>query len=211
MRGRFVTLEGGEGAGKSTVLAALRKRLERRCVEHRCTREPGGTPLGEAIRALVLDPAHPAMSPEAEALLMFASRAQHVVETLEPALAAGVWVLCDRYTDASFAYQGGGRGVPRDELESLERWAARALVPDRTLLLDVPVEEGLRRVAARGVEADRMERETEPFFERVRAAYLARAQADPRRFRVIDATRPLDEVVAGAVAELDALIDEAQF
>lgn len=211
MRGRFVTLEGGEGAGKSTVLAALKRRLERRCVEHRCTREPGGTPLGERIRELVLDPAHPAICPESEALLMFAARAQHVVETIEPALAAGVWVLCDRYTDASHAYQGGGRGVPRAELDALERWAARALVPDRTLLLDVPVGEGLRRVAGRGGEADRMERESQAFFERVRATYLERAAAEPQRFRIIDATRPLEEVVASAIAELDALVDEAVF
>lgn len=210
MTGRLITFEGGEGAGKSSVLAAVRKLLDRRCVEHRVTREPGGTPLGEAIRALVLDPAHPSICAEAEALLMFAARAQHVVETIRPALDAGVWVVSDRYTDASFAYQGGGRGLASERLESLEEWAAFGLKSDRTFLLDVPVEEGLKRIAARG-ESDRMEREAIPFFERVRAAYLERAAREPRRFRVVDATQPLESVVACVLAEIGAMIDEATF
>ena len=210
MRGRFITFEGGEGAGKSTVLGAARRLLDRRCVGHRVTREPGGTPLGESVRKLVLDPGHPAVCAEAEVLLMFAARAQHVVETIRPALDAGLWVVSDRYTDASFAYQGGGRGVPVAEIEALERWAAFGLVPDRTFLLDVPVDEGMRRVATRG-ESDRMERETNPFFERVREAYLERARREPRRFVVIDATRPLESVVTEVLDRIGGMIDEAMF
>jgi len=210
MSGRLITFEGGEGAGKSSVLAAVRKLLERRCVEHRVTREPGGTPLGEAIRALVLDPAHPSMCPEAEALLMFASRAQHVVETIRPALDAGLWVVSDRYTDASYAYQAGGRGLPPERIEELEQWAAFGLKPDRTFLLDVPVAEGLKRIAARG-ESDRMERETIDFFERVRDAYLERARREPRRFRVVDATQSLDGVIECVLAEVGEMIDEVTF
>ncbi|HVF34892.1 MAG TPA: dTMP kinase [Candidatus Saccharimonadia bacterium] len=210
MTGRLITFEGGEGAGKSSVLAAVRKLLERRCVEHRVTREPGGTPLGEAIRALVLDPAHPSMCAEAEVLLMFAARAQHVAETIRPALEAGLWVVSDRYTDASYAYQSGGRGLAPARIEELERWAAFGVRPDRTFLLDVPVAEGLRRIAARG-ESDRMERETIEFFERVRTTYLARAQREPGRFRVVDATQPLEGVVASVLAEIGLMIDEATF
>ncbi len=208
MKGRFVTFEGGEGAGKSTVLGAVRELLERRAVGHRLTREPGGTPLGEAIRTLVLDPDHPMMSPEAETLLMFASRAQHVVETIRPALEAGLWVVSDRFTDASFAYQAGGRGMPVERIAELERWAAFGLRPDRTYLLDVPVEVGMTRVAGRGT-TDRMERETVAFFERVRAAYLERARREPKRFRVVDATRPVEEVVASVTKDLGRMIDES--
>lgn len=210
MSGRFITFEGGEGAGKSTVLAAVKKLLARRCVGHRVTREPGGTPLGEALRAIVLDPSHPSTCAEAELLLMFASRAQHVVETIRPALEAGLWVVSDRYTDASFAYQGGGRGVPYERIEALEQWAAFGLKPDRTFLLDVPVGEGLRRIAERG-PGDRMEREALDFFERVRAAYLERARRDPARFTVVDATRPLEEVVGEVTAGVGAMIDECVF
>lgn len=210
MTGRFITFEGGEGAGKSTVLGAVRKLLDRRCVGHRITREPGGTPLGEAIRAIVLDPAHASTCPEAEALLMFAARAQHVVETIRPALDAGLWVVSDRYTDASYAYQGGGRGVSQDRLDALERWAAFGLKPDRTFLLDIPVEQGLRRIAGRG-ESDRMEREDLAFFERVREAYLERAWREPRRFTVVDATRPLEAVVAEVLEVIGGMIDEAMF
>jgi dTMP kinase len=210
MSGRFITFEGGEGAGKSTVLAAVKKLLVRRCVGHRVTREPGGTPLGEAVRALVLDPSHPATCAEAELLLMFASRAQHVVETIQPALEAGLWVISDRYTDASFAYQGGGRGVPYECIESLEQWAAFGLKPHRTFLLDVPVDEGLRRIFDRG-PSDRMERETIEFFERVRAAYLERARREPGRFTVVDATRPLEQVIAEVSATIGAMIDECVF
>ena len=204
-RGLFISFEGGEGAGKSTVMTAAGSLLAQAGLSHHVTREPGGCPLAEALRALVLDPRHAGTCREAEVRMMFAARAQHVVETIEPALAAGHWVVSDRFTDASFAYQGGGRGIPAAILEQLEGWAAFGLRPDRTFLLDVPVAEGLRRIAGRG-EADRMERESAAFFERVRAAYLARAQAEPHRFRVIDATRPLEAVVAAVESELQALL-----
>lgn len=204
-RGLFVTFEGGEGAGKSSVIAAARDALERRGIAHRLTREPGGTPLAEALRALVLEPMHRGLCREAEVLMMFAARAQHVVEVIRPSLEAGTWVLSDRYTDASYAYQGGGRGVPEPALAWLERFATFGVRPDRTILLDVAIDEGRRRVAARGLDRDRMEREDDAFFERVRAAYLARAAAEPARFRIIDAGRPLDAVVADVADEIERL------
>jgi len=204
-RGIFVSIEGGEGAGKSSVIAAAREMLDARGIPYRMTREPGGTPLAEALRALVLDPAHAGITREAEVLMIFAARAQHVAEVIRPTLDAGRWVLCDRYTDASFAYQGGGRGVPVAALEWLEAFATGGLRPDRTILLDVDVDEGRRRVASRGEDRDRMEREDDDFFDRVRRAYLARAVADPGRFRIVDATRPLAQVVADVVAELKSL------
>lgn len=197
-RGKLITLEGGEGAGKSTLLAGLRQHLVEQGVDLVLTREPGGTPLGEAVRAIVLDPALRGMSAETELLLMFASRAQLVRECIEPALAAGRWVLCDRFTDASYAYQGGGRGMPVERIATLEQWAADGLTPDLTLLLDLPVATGRARAAGRG-EADRIEAEADGFFERVRAAYRARAAAEPARFRVIDASQTPVEVLAAAI------------
>jgi len=195
MRGKFITLEGGEGAGKSTVLSAVREQLVADGAEVIITREPGGTPAGEAIRGVLLDPAlHGAIAPETELLLMFAARAQHVRETIKPALAAGRWVLSDRFTDASYAYQGGGRAQPLERIAELERWAADDLQPDLTLLLDLPVGIGLARARGRG-PADRIELEAQDFFERVRAAYRARAAAQPARFRIIDASQPLDAVL----------------
>ncbi|TCO34970.1 dTMP kinase [Dokdonella fugitiva] len=208
MNGRLVTLEGGEGAGKSTVLAAVRERLEHHGIDVDVTREPGGTAFGEAVRALVLDPARHGICAESELLLMFAARAQLVRERIQPALAAGRWVLSDRYTDASYAYQGGGRGQPLERIAELERWAA-PVAPDLTLLLDLPVEQGLARAGTRG-EADRIEREGGDFFERVRAAYRARAAAEPRRFRVIDASRAVEEVRAAAIAEIDRYVAAAR-
>jgi dTMP kinase len=198
--GVFVSLEGGEGAGKSTVLAALRDRLAEAGFEVVCTREPGGTPAGEAIRQLLLDPAH-ALVAESELLLMFAARAQLVREVIRPALARGAAVVADRFTDASFAYQGGGRGLDGGRIADLERWAA-GVKPDLTILLDVAVAEGLQRARSRGGEPDRIEREREDFFERVRATYLARARAEPKRFRVIDAGQPVDAVLAAVRAAL---------
>ena len=208
MRGRLVTLEGGEGAGKSTVIAALAETLRARGLALRQAREPGGTPAGEAMRALLLDPAYRGLCAESELLLMFASRAQLVRDVIEPALAAGEWVLCDRFTDASFAYQGGGRGLDGGLIADLERWAAR-LRPDLTLLLDVAVDTGLARARARGGDADRIEGEQAEFFERVRAAYRARAAAEPGRFRVIDASQPADAVARDACRALLAWIDAA--
>jgi dTMP kinase len=160
--------------------------------------------VGEAVRALVLDPAHRGMAVETELLLMFAARAQLVREVLQPALAAGHWVLCDRFTDASYAYQGGGRGVDAARIGELESLATGGLKPDLTLLLDLPVAHGRARASQRG-DADRIEAERDDFFERVRATYLARAQAEPQRFRVIDASQPADSVLQAAVNAIDAL------
>jgi dTMP kinase len=168
-------------------------------------REPGGTPLGEAIRSLVLDPAHAALSAESELLLMFASRAQLVRERIRPALGGGQWVLCDRYVDASYAYQGAGRGQPIERIADLERWACDGVKPDLTLLLDLPVSTGRARAAGRGA-ADRIEAEADAFFERVRQAYRERAQAEPQRFRVIDAGLPPDQVLQAAIVAIADLL-----
>ena len=203
--GRLITLEGGEGAGKSTVLEAVRDRLLARGIDVVVTREPGGTVLGEAVREIVLDPARRNLCAESELLLMFAARAQLVRELIRPALDAGQWVLSDRFTDASYAYQGAGRGQPESRIAELEGWAA-LLKPDLTLLLDLPIAEGLARAGGRG-KADRIELESGDFFERVRAAYRARAAAEPARFRVIDATRSIDEVRAAACAAVAAFAD----
>lgn len=203
--GRFITLEGSEGAGKSTVLAALRERLVARGVDVVVTREPGGTPFSEAARALMLDPAYRGICAESELLLAFAARAQHVRELIEPALAAGRWVLSDRYTDASYAYQGGGRGQPIERIAALEAWAA-PVQPDLTLLLDLPVAQGLARAGARGT-ADRIESEGAEFFERVRNAYRERATSQPARFRIVDASHPVDVVRAAAIAHINAFLD----
>ncbi|AXK72313.1 dTMP kinase [Lysobacter sp. TY2-98] len=196
---KLVTLEGGEGAGKSTVLAALRTELEGDGAVT-CTREPGGTPLAEKIRALLLDPDHEAPCDRTELLLMFASRAQLVGQVIAPALARGEWVLSDRFTDASHAYQGGGRGCDPHLIDVLEHEFV-GIEPGLTLLLDVPVDVGLARMRGRG-DADRIESERAEFFERVRAAYLARAAAHPQRFVVIDASQPAADVAAAAVDAL---------
>lgn len=200
--GALITIEGGEGAGKSTVITAIRDALAARGAEVVLTREPGGTAVGEAIRALLLDPAQSLVA-ETELLLMFAARAQLVRELIRPALARGAMVVSDRFTDASFAYQGGGRGLDMGRIAELERWAA-GLKPDLTFLLDVDVTQGLARARARGGEPDRIEREQGEFFERVRAVYRARAEAEPQRFRRIDAGQPAEAVVADVVAALDA-------
>ncbi len=203
--GRLITIEGGEGAGKSTVIDAIRGLLAGRGREVVATREPGGTPAGEAIRAILLDPTR-SLLPETELLLMFAARAQLVRETILPALARGAVVLSDRFTDASFAYQGGGRGMDMGRIAELERWVA-GIKPDLTLLLDLGVDQGLARARGRGGEPDRIEREDSAFFERVRTVYLARAASEPERWRVIDASRPVDEVVTQVRAELDAWLE----
>ena len=199
---RLVTLEGGEGAGKSTVLTALREALEANGELVSCTREPGGTPLAEQIRGLLLDTRHEAPNPDTELLLMFAARAQHVAETIRPALAAGRWVLSDRFTDASYAYQGAARGGDSRLIAELEERVV-GIRPGLTLLLDVPVETGLQRVRGRG-KTDRIEAEAHDFFDTVRRAYLARAAAEPARFRVLDASRPADVVAAEACKYLHA-------
>ena len=192
-RGRFITVEGIEGVGKSTNLEFVQRWLVEQGKALVVTREPGGTPLGEQIRGLLLDHRQSAMADDTELLLMFAARAQHLHEIIEPALAEGSWVLCDRFTDATYAYQGGGRGIDMQRIAALETWVQGARRPDLTLLLDVPVEVGLARVHQRG-ERDRFEREQEEFFERVRQTYLARAQQEPQRYRVIDASVTLEQV-----------------
>lgn len=201
--GRFITLEGIEGAGKTTQLAALRAHLEAAGRTVCATREPGGTALGERLRALLLDPAL-AIAPQAELCLMFAARAEHVARVVRPALAAGQWVLCDRYVDASYAYQGAGRGLGEAVVAALD--TALALpVPDRTLLLDLPPEQGRARAAGRAV-ADRFEREADAFFDRARAAYLDRARAQPQRFRVVDARGSPSTVTTALVRALTDLL-----
>ena len=207
-RGKFVSLEGGEGAGKSTLLAGLREHVQRHGINLVQTREPGGTALGEAVRAIVLDPTQRGMAAEAELLLMFSARAQLVREVIEPALAAGHWVLCDRYADASYAYQGGGRGQPVERIAELERWACMGVKPDLTLLLDLPVATGRARAAGRG-DVDRIEVEADAFFERVRASYRARAAAEPQRFRMIDASQSPAEVLRAAALALENLLSGA--
>jgi dTMP kinase len=204
-RGKFITLEGGEGAGKSTLLTGLREYIERQNIALIQTREPGGTQLGEAIRGVVLDPAQHGLAAETELLLMFASRAQLVREVIEPAMHAGQWVLCDRFADASYAYQGGGRGQPAGRIAELERWACAGLKPDLTLLLDLPVATGRARAAGRG-DADRIEIETDAFFERVRASYRERAAGEPGRFRVLDASQSPAVVLQSATQAIAALI-----
>lgn len=190
-RGRFLTLEGIDGAGKSTHLAWLADRLRALGHEVVVTREPGGTPLGERLRTLILDEP---MDPDTETLLVFAARAEHLARVIRPALARGAWVLSDRFTDATFAYQGGGRGIPAPRLRVLETWVQRDLQPDLTFFFDVPVALGQARLAAAGATLDRFERERAAFHERVRAAYLERARADPGRIRVIDASQSVSVV-----------------
>ncbi len=204
-RGVLISIEGGEGAGKSTALHAIRDALVSRGREVVLTREPGGTPSGEAIRKVLLDPAG-SLVPEAELLLMFAARAQLVRELVIPALERGAVVLSDRFTDASFAYQGGGRGIDAGIIASLERWAA-LIKPDLTFLLDVGVDTGLARMRSRGNAPDRIEGEQSEFFERVRQAYLGRAAAEPARFRLIDAAQPAESVAAAVTGQLVSWLD----
>lgn len=201
-RGRFITLEGGEGAGKSTNLEYLSTRLQAAGVNVRHTREPGGTPLGEKLRELLLNPDHTGMHSDTELLLMFAARAQHLHELILPALARGEWVICDRFTDATYAYQGGGRGIDVQRIALLEDWVQQGLQPDTTLLFDLPVAQGLERAGKRGA-LDRFEQEQQDFFEQVRAAYLERAAQNPGRFRIVDAGREL----AAVQQQLDDIIN----
>lgn len=189
-RGRFITFEGIDGAGKSTQIAFLADHLRAQGHAVVVTREPGGTDLGEALRDLVLN-RH--MDPRTETLLMFAARAEHLAQVIRPALEAGRWVVCDRFSDATFAYQSGGRQIPGTDVEALERWVHPDLQPDLTLLVDVPPAVAAQRLAA-ARPADRFEAEQQAFFERVRAAYLWRAGRDPRRFVILDGTRTPEEI-----------------
>ena len=191
MAGRFITLEGGEGVGKSSNLEFIRSHLEAAGKPVIVTREPGGTTLGEQIRSLLLEHRQDGMSADAELLLMFAARAEHLARVVRPALAEGKWVLCDRFTDATYAYQGGGRGIAMERIAALETWVQGVLRPDLTLLLDAAVEVGMARAARREGAADRFEREDRAFFERVRQGYLDQAGRFPERFCVIDAAQPI--------------------
>lgn len=194
-RGRFITLEGVEGAGKSTQLHRLLEWLRSRGIEPLVTREPGGTPAAERIRDLLLDASNAELAGTAELLLVFAARADHLAHCLEPALAAGRWVLCDRFTDATHAYQGGGRGLERARIAELERFVQRGLQPDLTLVFDLPVDRGLERARRRSAP-DRFEAEDIAFFERVRSVYLEIATQSPERVFLIDADQPEDRVAA---------------
>ena len=204
-RGRFITLEGIDGAGKSTHVPFLVDALAASGRRILATREPGGTPLGETLRELLL---RQSMAHETETLLMFAARREHVLHVIAPALERGEWVVCDRFTDATYAYQGGGHGVPRDFIRALERRVHGDCNPDLTLLFDVPISvsrERLARARADGRELDKFEQEAHAFFERVRAVYLERAKAEPRRFRVLDATRPREAIHADVRKIVEAL------
>ncbi len=194
MGGYFISLEGGEGAGKSTALGTIRDWLQSRQKEFVLTREPGGTPPAERIRELLLDPATGELAPLTELLLMFAARNENLERVIRPALAAGKIVVCDRFTDASMAYQGAGRGLGREPVERLAALVHGDLFPDLTLLLDVPVDIGLERISTRSEGPDRFEQTRPEFLERVRQGYLEQARRDPDRFAVIDATAGLEQV-----------------
>ncbi|MEZ5499642.1 MAG: dTMP kinase [Steroidobacteraceae bacterium] len=205
MRGRFITFEGIEGAGKSTVVHGVAASLRDRGLEVLVTREPGGTPLAEQIRQLVLAHGDEPLDSVAETLLMFAGRSIHLRNRIEPALEAGTWVLCDRFSDASRAYQGAGRGVDEDLIEQLVRSVQRGLEPDLTFLLDLPVRMGLQRAASRRQARDRFESQNLAFFERVRTGYLQLA-AREQRIRIIDATVSAEQVLAAVGRELESLL-----
>jgi len=191
--GRFITVEGSEGAGKSTNIDFIRSELVARGIPVVETREPGGTPLGEEIRKLLLGHRHDGMADNTELMLIFAARYEHISQVIRPALARGEWVLCDRFTDASYAYQGGGRGIPMERIAQLEEWVQQGLEPDLTMLLDIPVDEGLERTRNRSEGPDRFEQQQLDFFERVRLCYLERANRYPR-FALVDARQSLAQV-----------------
>ncbi len=203
MSGLFITLEGPEGAGKSTNREYLAARLREQGIDVLLTREPGGTPLAERVRELLLAPSDEPMASDTELLLVFAARAQHLAQVIVPALERGAVVLCDRFTDATYAYQGGGRGLDVERIAQLETFVQGSLRPDLTLVFDLPVEVGLSRAAARG-RLDRFEQEGRGFFEAVRATYLQRAEAAPARYRILDASQSLEAVQR----DLDALLPQ---
>ncbi len=203
MRGRFITVEGGEGVGKTTNIGFVRDWLGEQGIDCVVTREPGGTPLAEDIRALLLQHREETVCDMSELLLIFAARAQHIDQVIRPALERGQWVLCDRFTDATYAYQGGGRTMDRSAIETLEALVQGPLRPDLTLYLDMPVADGLARARGRG-NPDRFEVQDESFFTRVRSAYLELARAHEARYRIIDAGQPLDAVQVQLTATLNA-------
>ncbi|MHB8353194.1 MAG: dTMP kinase [Burkholderiales bacterium] len=200
--GKFISLEGIDGAGKSTHLNPIAEWVRARGHEALVTREPGGTPLGESLRQLLL---HQGMDPDTEALVMFAARREHVLKVIGPALQQGTWVISDRYTDASFAYQGGGRGVPLAHLQYLESWVQDGIRPDLTLLFDLDPLEARHRVLKGTPHPDRFEREQDAFFNNVRAAYLARAAAEPGRFHILDSSQTPEAIFAQVRVALEGL------
>jgi dTMP kinase len=212
MRGHFITFEGGEGVGKTTQLARVAAWLQQHGVEVVCTREPGGTPRAERLRHVLLDRDEEPMPESCELLLMFAARATHLANLVRPAMQRGAWVLCDRFTDATYAYQGGGRGVPRQDIDALVRIVHPDLLPDLTILLDAPVATGLGRAHVRNGEdgPDRFESERREFFERVRSTYLERAAGEPRRFRVVDAAGTVEDVERAIRASLAGLLQASR-
>ena len=204
-RGQFITVEGTEGVGKSTNMAFIESWLRKEGKELIITREPGGTELGEKLRAVLLDAKEQSMSDDTELLLMFAARAQHLYEVIQPALDAGKWVLCDRFTDATYAYQGGGRGIEMSRIAQLEQWVQGDLRPDMTLILDLPVDVGLERAGKRSAP-DRFELEKHDFFNKVRDTYLARAAANPERYQVIDASPSISDVQQSIQTVLEKMV-----
>ena len=205
-KGKFITIEGTEGAGKSTSLYYIKDVLQQKGIDFITTREPGGTPIAEKIRELLLDKANTALCDDAELLLMFAARAQHLNELIIPALQSGQWVISDRFTDATYAYQGGGRGLPWKKIAQLEQWVQGDLHPDATILLDIPVEQGMERVRSRG-ETDRFEEEQMSFFSRIREAYLRLARENPQRYYIIDTRPAIEEVYQQLDRVLKKLVD----
>ncbi|MCW9015702.1 MAG: dTMP kinase [Kangiellaceae bacterium] len=191
--GKFITLEGSEGVGKSTSLNFVKELVESKGHKVIVTREPGGTPLAEDLRATLLSNRKEKIESDAELLMMFAARAQHVNQLIKPALESGTWVICDRFVDASYAYQGGGRGIPFERIKFLEEWTLGQFKPDLTVLLDMSVKEGMERTRQRGAP-DRFEVEKIEFFERIREAYLQRAAAEPHRIHIVDAAPSIEEV-----------------
>ena len=204
-RGKFITVEGPEGAGMASLVPHIRTYLEAAGKGVVVSREPGGTPLSESIRNLLLDKTIKDMGDDTELLLMFAARAEHIRQMIEPALARGQWVVCDRFTDATYAYQGAGRGLPDERIQAIETWVQGRLRPDLILILDLPVVLGLQRAYARG-ETDRFEQEDETFFSRVRQKYLDRARCAPQRYRVIDASQSIESVRESITASLVPLL-----
>lgn len=203
---KFITVEGGEGVGKSTNMAFIGEWLKRHGISYIATREPGGTPLAEEIRALLVKPRTEPVAENTELLLMFAARAQHLTEVIMPALHRGQWVLCDRFTDATYAYQGGGRGIDEAKIAQLEELVQGQLRPDLTLLLDIPVQQGLARARERG-QADRFEQEELVFFNAVRDCYLQRAREEPHRYRIVDASLPLADVQKSLAMHLKQFLE----
>lgn len=204
-KGLFITIEGVEGAGKSTAIKYVEQLAHRQNIPCTFTREPGGTEIAEAIRRVLLESHQEAMAADTELLLMFASRAQHLAQVIAPALNDGQVVICDRFTDATYAYQGGGRGIDKQRIAVLEQWVQGSIRPDLTIILDIPVEVGLQRVLVRGAK-DRIELERLEFFQRVRSTYLQRAQQHPERYRIIDATVPLEKVQSQICSSLSEVI-----